>query len=203
MEPWSTSSWIKPRTAVQMIGTRQLRWHCALSDEAGKVEAQGRMFKQQRALLGFAETEGIERSRRYLDGHSEEERGLSVFKVSVMSVLHVQVPRRSKWLFTIPSSGPSKNDHQDDVCRQAMVFPNPQRPTGSGTTWNIAPGRHTEFTKNYKVRATFALRSVDRMSSIAVCEVPMYRRTVQQSTDSARRRARTAGHRSVDWKREE
>lgn len=115
----------------------------------------------------------------------------------------LQISRKSEWLFAVQSSGISKKNHQSYVCRQAMVFPNPQRPTGSGTTWNIAPGRHTEFTKNYKVRATFALRSVDRISSIAVCEVPMYRRTVQQSTDSARRRARTAGHRSVDWKREE
>jgi len=31
---------------------------------------------------------------------------------------------------------------------QAMVCPSPQRPTGSGTIRNIAPGRHAELTKS-------------------------------------------------------
>lgn len=33
-------------------------------------------------------------------------------------------------------------------CRQAMVCPNLQGPTGSGTLWNIAPGRHIELTES-------------------------------------------------------
>lgn len=37
---------------------------------------------------------------------------------------------------------------QKSVCRQAMVCPSPQRPTGSGTIRNIAPGRHAELTKS-------------------------------------------------------
>lgn len=37
---------------------------------------------------------------------------------------------------------------QKSICRQAMVCPSPQRPTGSGTIRNIAPGRHAELTKS-------------------------------------------------------
>jgi hypothetical protein len=82
-----------------------------------------------------------------------------------------------------------------------MVFPNFQRPTGSRTTWNIAPGRRTELTKSYKIRAAISLRSVDRTCSIAK-EVPIYCRTVAEiDRQYPKGHVRIAGHRSVVRKR--
>lgn len=43
-----------------------------------------------------------------------------------------------------------------------MVFPNPQRPTDSGTTWNIAPGTQPSLTKRLQGHGSLVLRSVDQ-----------------------------------------
>ena len=60
------------------------------------------------------------------------------------------------------------------ICRQAMVYPSLQRPTGSGTSRNIAPfstttplHRAREELQDASDSRVFALRSVDRTYSIA------------------------------------
>lgn len=75
------------------------------------------------------------------------------------------------------------------VCRQAMVFPNPHRPTGSGTRRNIAPGhRPTELAKNYKMGAPLLLADLSTGRTPLRRRFPFLRRVVAAHRPSSTRR---------------
>lgn len=88
---------------------------------------------------------------------------------------------------------PNMNEHKRQRCRQAMVCPHPQRPTGSGSDSEYsAPARtlltesHEEYSRGEHVRL-LALRSVDRMYSINVVrKLPWSSKTPQQFNQAIR-----------------